>query len=90
MKNRKISIKRNRVFQIALKGRGNRILPERTLTIQCMTTFSKAWLIKIIMTCVSIKPEVKKDTISMTTTTNGACIGWLDENCNLMGKEWQF
>ena len=55
-----------------------------------MTTFSKPWLIKIIMTCVSIKPEVKKDIIAMTTATNGACIGWLDENCNLMGKEWHF
>ena len=55
-----------------------------------MTTFSKPWLIKIIMTCVSIKPEVKKDTIAMTTTRKGACIGWLDENCYLMGKEWDF
>ena len=55
-----------------------------------MTTFSKPWLIKIIMTCVSIKPEVKKDTIAMTTTTNEACIGRLDENCNLMSKEWHF
>ena len=55
-----------------------------------MTIFSKPWLIKIIMTCVSIKPEVKKDTIVMTTTTNGACIGWLDENCYLMGRNDTF
>ena len=43
------------------------------------------------MTCVYIKPEIKrKDTTAMTAATNEACIGWLDENCYLMGKEWLF
>ena len=44
------------------------------------------------MTCAYIKPKLKKknDTAAMTTATNKACIGWLDENCYLMGKEWQF
>ena len=45
------------------------------------TTFSKHQLIKISMTGVYIKPEVrKKDTTAMTTATNKACIGWIDEN----------
>ena len=43
------------------------------------------------MTRVYIKPEVKKnDTTAMTTATNEACIGWLDENSYLMGKEWHW
>ena len=38
-----------------------------------------------------IKPEVKtNDTTAMTTATNEACIGWLDESCYLMGNEWHF
>ena len=38
-----------------------------------------------------IKPEVKANaTTAMTTATNEAFIGWLDENCYLMVKEWQF
>ena len=43
------------------------------------------------MTCVYIKPKVKKkNTTAMITATNEASIGWLDENCYLMGKEWNF
>ena len=43
------------------------------------------------MTGVYIKPEVrKKDTTAMTTATNKACIGWIDENWYLMGKELHF
>ena len=44
------------------------------------------------MTCAYIKPKLKKknDTAAMTTATHKAWIGWLDENCYLMGKEWQF
>ena len=39
------------------------------------------------MTCVYIKPEVKEnDTAAMTTATNETCIGWLHENCCLMGE----
>ena len=45
------------------------------------------------MTCVYIKPGIKKKngTTAMTTNkaTNKACIGWLDENSDLKGKEWQ-
>ena len=40
---------------------------------------------------VYIRPEVKKIyTTAMTTATNEACIGWIDENCYFMGKEWHF
>ena len=40
------------------------------------------------MTCVYTKPEVKKDdTTAMTAATNEACIGWIDENSCLIGKE---
>ena len=41
--------------------------------------------------CVHIKPDVKKnDTTAMTTATNEICIGWWDEKCNLMEKDWNF
>ena len=50
-------------------------------------TFSKYQLIKISTACVYIKAEVKKNDIKrMTAVINGACIGWLHENCYLMGK----
>ena len=39
------------------------------------------------MACAYIKPYV---TTAITTATNEAWIGWLDENCYLMGKEWHF
>ena len=52
------------------------------------TTVSKHRLIKISITCVYIKPEVKKNyTTGMTTALNEACIGRLDQNCYLMRKE---
>ena len=39
------------------------------------------------MTCVYIKPDVKKnDTTAMSRATNEVCTGWLDRNCNLWGK----
>ena len=44
-------------------------------------------LIKISTTCVYIKPELKNDTTAMTTATNEAYIGWLQENCFYMEKE---
>ena len=67
----------------------------RTLTIQCFCyakeNYCKHRLIKISAACVYIKPEVKKnDTKAMTAAINEACIGWLDENCCLLGKEWHF
>ena len=43
------------------------------------------------MTCEYTKTEVKKnDTTAITTTANKTCIGRLDENWYLMGKERQF
>ena len=43
------------------------------------------------MTCVYIRLAItKNDTTTITTATSKACIGWLDENCCLMGKEWHF
>ena len=46
-------------------------------------------LIKTRTKCVCIKPEVKRDdSTAITTTTYQSSIGWLDENCYLMGKEW--
>ena len=41
---------------------------------------------------VHIKPELKKkgDVTAMTTATNEAYIGWWDENCYFMEKEWDF
>ena len=53
---------------------------ERTLTIQCFCyakeNYCKHWLIKISVTCVYIKPEVKKnDTKAITAAINEACIG---------------
>ena len=51
------------------------------------TTLSKCQLIKISMTYVYRKPEVKKnDTTAMTTITNEAYIEKLHENCYFMGK----
>ena len=39
------------------------------------------------MKCVCMNPEVKKlDITGMTTATNGACMGWLHENCYLMAE----
>ena len=40
------------------------------------------------MTCVYLKPEVKKkkDTTAMTAATNDAWIGPLDESCYVRGK----
>ena len=82
MKKRKTSIKRSRVFQIALKGGENRnfclreLLPFNAFVMQ-KATFSKHWLIN----------DVKKnDTTTMTTTTNEADIGWLNKNYYLMGE----
>ena len=49
-------------------------------------TFSKHRLIKISMTYLYIKPEVKKDSTAMNTATNEACTGLLDKTCYLMGK----
>ena len=37
------------------------------------------------MTYAYMKPGNKK---KMTTATNEACIGWLDENCYLKWKQW--
>ena len=49
------------------------------------TIFKKHLSIKISMKCVCINPEVKKlDITGMTTATNGACMGWLHENCYLI------
>ena len=43
------------------------------------------------MACLYIMPESKtNDTTAMTTATYEACIGWLVENCYLMGMEWHF
>ena len=43
------------------------------------------------MTGVYIKAEVlKNNTTTVTTATNEACIGWLDQNYYQMGKEWHF
>ena len=39
------------------------------------TTFSKHRLIKITMTCVYMKPEVKKDIAELSTATNEAWTG---------------
>ena len=84
---RKTNFKRSTVFQIALKGGDNR----NVAFVMLKRTFSKYWLIKVSMTCMYIKPEVKKnDTTEITTATNEPCIGWLDENCYLMRKELHF
>ena len=39
------------------------------------------------MTCVQMRPEVKRDdTTALNTTTNRTCIRWLAEKCYLMGE----
>ena len=37
--------------------------------------------------CVHKAWNLKYDTIEMTAATNKDCIGWLLENCSLMGEE---
>ena len=77
MKTRKTSIKTSWVFQIALKGEDNK----NVAFVMLKTTFSKYWLIRVSMTCVYIKHEIKKknDITEISTATNEACVGWLDK-----------
>ena len=52
--------------------------------------FSKRQLIKIRMTVVYMKSEVKRNDTAMIAAANEACLGWLRENTYLIGKEWHF
>ena len=55
--------------------------------VMLKTTFIEHWLIKISMTCVYIKPKVKKKWRSRNDRATGeACIGCLHENFYLMGE----
>ena len=54
VKEMKMSIKRCRVFKIALKGGKNGNF------VMLKGTFNKHWLIRISITCVYIKPEIKR------------------------------
>ena len=93
--NKKTSIKRSDVFQIALEKEEKRILLGElslfNVFVMLKTTFNKHQLIKFSMTCVFIKPEVKTNNATeITTATNEAWIGSLHKNFYLIGNEWHF
>ena len=73
---------------MTLKGWGLEILLGGILTIKhfCYAE-GDTWhrLIKINMTYVHMKPEVKKnEATAVAAVTNEACIGWLHEGCNFV------
>ena len=91
VKKRVTSLKWSRLFQTALEDGENKNcawenFDHSLLFAMLKATSSKHRLIKTSMVCVCIKPLVKKnDTTAMTIATNEAFIGWLEENCYLMG-----
>ena len=93
MKKTKTSNNRSRIFEIALEGERECLgeLQSFNAFVMIKATFSKHWLVKLAWhVCIHKAWNLKYETREMTAATNEDSIGWLLENCCLMGKKWNF